>query len=73
MQKTKINIKPNIIAYTDAYKVAQLSANNWYNNTSKIANSNGEAEIDFTNIELIEFGIQVVMFLINNIRETRCR
>ena len=73
MQKTRINVKPNIIAYTDTCKAAQLSANNWYNNTSEIANSNREAEIDLTNIDLVEFGIQTVMFLIHSIRETCCR
>lgn len=72
MRKTKIEIKTNIAVYANAYKATQLAANNWCNKTTSMADSNREAEIDFTNIELAEFGVHTVMSLADSVCKT-CR
>ena len=72
MQKTRIEIRADIAVHAIAHKAAQLVVDNWRNETTDMANSNGEAEIDPTNVELVKYGVYTKMFLTDNIRKT-CR
>lgn len=57
MQKIRMEVRANIITHANACKVAWLAVDNWGNKTTGMANNNKEAEIDFTNVELVKFGI----------------
>ena len=72
MRKTRIKVRSNIAIHADARKVAQFAVDDWHDETTDIANSDGEAEIDPTNVGLAEFGVQTKTFLADNVCET-CR
>ncbi len=57
MRKTKIEVRANIIIYTDTGKAIWLAVDDWRNKTTDKADSNGIAEIDPTNVRLVEFGV----------------
>lgn len=71
MPKTWMKVRANITACADAYKAARLAVDNQRNKTTNIADSDGEAEIDLTNVELAEFGVYTETSLADNICETR--
>lgn len=57
MRKTKIEVRANITIYVDAREAIWLTVDDWCGKMTDIVNSNKEVDIDFTNIELIKFGI----------------
>ncbi len=71
MRKTRIEVRANIAAHADACKAAQLAVDNWRNETTDMTNSDGEAEIDPTNVGLAEFGVQTKTSLADSVRKTR--
>ncbi len=71
MRKTRIEVKADITACADVYKAARLAADNWRDETTNMANSDGEAEIDPTNVGLVEFGVQTKTSLADSVRKTR--
>lgn len=73
MRKTRIKVRAVIATCIDIRKAAQITVDNWYNKTTDMADSNGEAEIDPTNVELTDFGIHTKMSLANYIHKTRCK
>ena len=70
MQKTKIEVKANIATHADARKTAELTVDNWCDKTIDMADSNREAEIDPTNVELAKYGVYTKTFLANSICKT---
>ena len=72
MQKTRIEVKANIVTRADACTAAWLAVDNWCDKTTDIADSNGEAEINPTNVELAKYGIYTKTSLGDSIRKT-CR
>lgn len=72
MRKTRKEIKVEIATYVDTHVTTRLVVDNQYKKTTNITDSNREAEIDFTNVGLVEFGIQTKTSLIDSIQET-CR
>ncbi len=62
MQKSRIEVKANITARTDARKTARLGVDNWRNEITDMADSDGEAKIDLTNMRLAKFSIHTKMF-----------
>ncbi len=73
IRKTKIEVRANIGAHADARQVARLVVDSWGNETTDMANSNGEAEINSINVELAKFGIQTKMSLADSVCKTRCK
>lgn len=63
----------DIVARVDTCKATQLAVDNWHNKITDMADSNKEAEINSTNIELAEFGVYTIMLLADNIRKTCCK
>ncbi len=70
MWKTKIEIRADIFARADAHEVTRLAIDDWCNETTDMANSDGETEIDPTNVELAEFGVHTETSLVDCIRKT---
>lgn len=58
MQKTRIEVKADIAAYPDTREVAWLAADNWRNKATKLADSDKKAEVDSSNVRLVEFGVK---------------
>lgn len=73
MRKTRIEVRDNIAARADAREAARLAVDDWRDKTTDMADSNGEAEIDSTNVESVEFGVQTKTSLADSVRETRRR
>ncbi len=73
MRKTRIEVKVDIAARADAREAARLAVDDWRDETTDIADSDREAEIDPTNVGLAEFGIQTETSLADSVRETRCK
>lgn len=57
MWKTWITFRADNVAHADAHKTTQLVVDDWHNETTDMADSDGDAEIDPTNMELAEFGV----------------
>ncbi len=72
MWKTRIEVRANIASRADAREAAGLAVDNWRDMTTDMIDSNGEAEIDLTNVELADFGVQTKTFLTDSICKT-CR
>lgn len=70
MWKARIEVRANIASFADVRKATWLVVNNWRNETTDIAKSNGKAKIDPTNVELVEFGIQTKTTLLDSIHKT---
>lgn len=70
MQKTRIEVRANIIVYADAHKAAQFAVDKWCNEMTDMANSNREAGMDFISMELVEFRVHTVISLTNIIYKT---
>lgn len=62
MRKTRIEVRADIAARANVREVARLVVDNWYDEMTDIADSNGDTEIDSTNMNLVEFSIQTIMF-----------
>lgn len=73
MQIIRIKVGANIAAQTDACKAAQLIVDDQCNKTTDMADSGKKAEIDFTNVELTEFGVYTIMLLADSICKTCCK
>ncbi len=71
IRKTRIEVRADIAARADAYEAAQLVGEDWYDKTTDMADSNGEAEIDPTNVELAEFSVYTKTSFADSIYETR--
>lgn len=61
MRKIRIEVIANIVVYTNACNTAWFAVNNWCNKKTKITDNNKKTEIDFINIELVEFWVYTVM------------
>ncbi len=72
MRKTRIEVRADLAAHADACEAARLEVEDGCNNLSDVADNDGEAEIDFPNVGLVEFGIQTQTSLVDNVHET-CR
>ncbi len=70
MQKTRIDIRANLVAYADACEVAQLEVKDRCDNLSDVADNNKKDKMNSLNIRLIAFGIQIQSSLADNIRKT---
>ncbi len=73
MQKTKIEVGADLVACIDAHEAARLEVKDGCDNLSDVANKNREAEINFPNVRLVEFGIQTQTSLADIIRKTCCK
>lgn len=51
MRKTKIEIRNDIIACTNARKAAQLTVDIWCDKITNVADSDKKAKIEFTNVK----------------------
>ncbi len=71
MRKTRIKVRADIAARADAREAARFAVNNWRDETTNMADSDGKAEMDPTNVELAEFGVQIETSLADSIRKTR--
>ncbi len=71
IRKTRIEVRADIAARIDAREAARLAVDDWRDKTIDMANSNGEAEIDPTNVGLVEFGVQTITSLADSVRKTR--
>lgn len=70
MRKTKIEVKANIAIHADNCKAAWFLVDNWCKKKPYITDSNKKAEIDSTNGELAQFGINIITFFPKNICKT---
>lgn len=57
MRKTRIEVRADFAAYTDACEAAWLKVGDRRNNLSDMVDNEKEAEIDSPNVGLVEFGI----------------
>ncbi len=57
MRKTRIEIRANIATHADTHEAARFGVNDWRKMTNDMADSDGEAEINPTNVKLAKFGI----------------
>lgn len=74
IRKSRIEIKADLIAHTNACKVARLVTNDWHNTTVDITNNrNDESNDNGTNINLAKFEIYTKILLIDSVRKTHCR
>ena len=73
MRKTRIEVWANIAAYVVAREAARLAVDDWCDKITDIADSDGEAEIDPTNVGLAKFGVQTETSLADSICKTRCK
>lgn len=62
-----MKVKADIVAHIDIFEVTRLAANDWHDVTIDMANSNNEANINFANINLIEFGVYSKTLLVDSI------
>lgn len=67
MKKTRIEVRVNIVAHTNACELARLKANDWRDMTINIADSDNEANIDSTKMDLIEFGVYTKTLLADSV------
>ncbi len=72
MRITRIEVRADIAARADTRKAARLAVDDWRDETTDMADNDGKAEIDPTNVGLAEFGVQTEMFLADSVRKT-CR
>lgn len=72
MWKTRVKIRADIAACVDTRKVTRIVVDNWRNETTNMDNSDGDTDINFTNVELAEFGVYTKISLANSICKT-CR
>ncbi len=73
MWKTRIEVRADIAARTDTREAARLAVDDWRDETTDMADSDREAEINPTNVGLAEFGVQTKTSLADNVRKTRCK
>ena len=73
MRKTRIKVSANIVRQADTHKAARLVADDCHDVTIIITDSNNEANIDFANVDLIEFGVYTKTLLADSIQKTRRR
>ncbi len=71
MRKTRIEVRADIAARADAREPARLAVDDWRDETTDMADNDGEAEIDPTNVGLAEFDVQTETSLADSVRETR--
>ncbi len=57
MQKTRIEVRADIAARADACEAARLEVEDGCDNLSDVADNDGKAEIDSSNVRLVKFGI----------------
>ena len=57
MQKTRIEVRTDLVICDDTYKAARLEVEDGCNNLSDMVDNNKEAKIDSPNVGLVEFGI----------------
>lgn len=67
MRKTKKKIRADIVAYADAREATRLAANDKCNAIINMAENNYKADIDSTNIDLIEFRVHTKTLLADSI------
>ncbi len=73
MRKTRIEVRADIATRTNTRKVARLAVDNWCNETTDMATSDVEAEINPTNVGLAEFGVQTETSLADSVHKTCCK
>lgn len=57
MQKTRIEVKADIIIYANAWDIAWLADDNWYDTIIDLVDSDSDDEVNFLNIKLVKFGV----------------
>lgn len=73
MRKARIKIRANIVIRADIYETARLADDNQRDVTINIADSDDEADIDYANVDLVEFGGYTKSSLANSVQKTRRR
>lgn len=67
MKKTRIEFKAGIVARDDAYKMARLITDNQRDMIINMADSNDKADINFANVDLVEFRVYTKTLLADSI------
>lgn len=69
IKKTKIKVTVNIVAHINFCKATRFAVDNWYDMTINIGDNNDETNIDFTNVNLVEFRVHTKTLLVDNVQE----